>query len=882
MCAIFFFIPFIMDKITPSLHKKMLDSSKNKKISIIVHLQSQTEKYLSNPCLSPKAKVESLKIIAQREQSLILSELKEKFDESKFVLHKSYWIFNGFFCSATPEVIKYLAKHEKVKYITDDRFIFHHNFVKEKVTDQGKSAGLFPGWNIQWINAPLLWKMGITGKGVVVGILDSGIWPNNVLFQNRIRKKYGWYDAVNGKPDPYDDDVVAGPPPLYHGTFVAGIVAAGLFSDKPNVGVAPECSLVVVKVLDEEGRGKISDHHDAFQWLASLILIDKAPDIINCSWVDSVANSTEFWEDIYNLKCLGIYTVGAVGNIPDAPGIKALPPGNFPCAIGVGATYNSDGDVDRYSSISRIGPAPDEWPWNAPCFWPIPTWNRTSPDVTAPGGVKITSACTDETTYVGAKFSATSWATPHVTGICALIIQAFPDIKFTELYRKIINGVERPIWHAPYPNSKLGYGRVDAFKALLDFSFPVSHSTALNGISADVGDELQFFTLSEDYLGRLITESRHIVNGQYFWNGEVNGGVHNNLAPGLYLIKNKTKDKLYQVMMYSDITPPNISNVNVSGNKIIYSISAADFLDKFCYVSICKTDLDGKFVCFEQKEVLKSFGSYEETLSQGVYQWEKIHIIARDNAGNVDIKSVTGNKPLEAPTLLSAQPISEDKVQLSWRDNSTYETGFKIEVLGGIYTKWTEIASVQRNITSCIVNNLEFNTIYQFRVKGYVKGKFYEFFSNYSNIATCEMNILNTPTNLTANSIDYHIVHLNWQDNSNYETGCEIEYKKISESTWHTGGTVGQNQEEFTLTGLEPLTLYEFRVRAYDDEGHYSDWSNIAYAWTISLPLSQDGLLYNNGRKMEIFGDTVYFVFTKNDSVWLGKTSNGVEFDLEK
>lgn len=99
---------------------------------------------------------------------------------------------------------------------------------------------------------------GYTGKEVVVAVLDTGIYPHEdlTLPENRI---LAWYDQVQGQICPYDDHG--------HGTFTAGIIAGnGRASRGKYSGLAPEAKLVGVKVLDQNGRGKLSDLILGIEW----------------------------------------------------------------------------------------------------------------------------------------------------------------------------------------------------------------------------------------------------------------------------------------------------------------------------------------------------------------------------------------------------------------------------------------------------------------------------------------------------------------------------------------------------------------------------------------------------------------------------------------
>ena len=84
---------------------------------------------------------------------------------------------------------------------------------------------------------------GITGKGVGVAVLDTGIFPH-IDFEDRI---VGFYDAVSHRRTPYDDNG--------HGTHIAAIIGGnGRQSGGKYAGIAPGSHMIAVKVLDSSGR----------------------------------------------------------------------------------------------------------------------------------------------------------------------------------------------------------------------------------------------------------------------------------------------------------------------------------------------------------------------------------------------------------------------------------------------------------------------------------------------------------------------------------------------------------------------------------------------------------------------------------------------------
>ena len=187
-----------------------------------------------------------------------------------------------------------------------------------------------------------------------------------------------------------------------------------------------------------------------------------------------------------------------------------------------------------------------------------------------------------------------------------------------------------------------------------------------------------------------------------------------------------------------------------------------------------------------------------------------------------------------APTNLVATAVSSTQINLTWVDNATDETGFKIErCTGAGCTNFAQIATIGAGVTNYANTGLSASTSYSYRVRATnAVGD-----SDYSNTATAVTLAAPAPpaapTNLTATAVSKSQINLAWADNAGSETGFTIERCKGSTCTnFARIATVGANVTTFANTGLSKNTTYRYRVQAYNASG-VSAYSNIAAATTL-------------------------------------------------
>jgi minor extracellular serine protease Vpr len=184
--------------------------------------------------------------------------------------------------------------------------------------------------SVPWINASDVWLLldsqgdNVTGKGVVVAVLDTGVdyrHPDLGGGKGTGYKVVTGHDYVNDDLDPMDDDG--------HGTQMAGIIAA----NGDLKGVAPDATLLAYKVLDSSGAGDTSATIAAIE-----AAIKEGADIISMS-LGGILDTTNqpLAEAINRALDAGVIVVAAAGN--DGPLIGSIrDPGSYERVITVGAT----------------------------------------------------------------------------------------------------------------------------------------------------------------------------------------------------------------------------------------------------------------------------------------------------------------------------------------------------------------------------------------------------------------------------------------------------------------------------------------------------------------------------------------------------------------
>ena len=424
-----------------------------------------------------------------RKGSMAYSLLKKNSDDAQLALvnwlrqrhieYTPFFVVNGIQVRSDYATLIALADRKEVQKILPNFTIKLDRIESEPISG---SRDLVPEWGLLKIGADSVWRMGIDGKGVVVGGQDTGydwsVSPLKIKYKGFINDtvanhSYNWHDAIHQKSplaadslnpcgynlkEPCDDN--------NHGTHTMGTMVG---SDTSNlIGVAPGAQWIACRNM-ERGNGQLSTYLECFEWFLAPTDIDgnnpdptKAPHVINNSWYCSPEEGCNpgNWDALQiavkNLKAAGVVVVVSAGN--SGPGCETInaPPAHFEPSFSVGASMIND----TIANFSSRGPVS------------IDSSYRVKPDVVAPGrGVRSVVRGGGF-----AAFNGTSMAGPHVAGLVALIISANPDLagEVTTI-EEIIRQTADPkfsdqdcggISGQLHPNAVYGYGRINAIKAI--------------------------------------------------------------------------------------------------------------------------------------------------------------------------------------------------------------------------------------------------------------------------------------------------------------------------------------------------------------------------------------------------------------------------------
>jgi len=386
-------------------------------------------------------------------------------------------------------------------------------------------------WHMTRIGMESAWDMN-NGNGVVVAVVDTGVKQSLEDLANT--NFMAGYDFINDDNDPTDDEG--------HGSHVCGTIAQSTNNNTGVTGIAFDCTIMPVKVLDQNGSGSYTAIADGIYYAT-----DNGADIINMSLGGSSSLSVlqDACEYAWNN---GVVVVCAAGNSSTS---SPFYPAAYTVCISVSATNYLDqlADYSNYgSTIDICAPGGDG--------------DDNNGDGYMDGVLQNTFGTSGDGYYF---YTGTSMASPHVAGVAALVKCANPSLTNAQI-RNILETTAEDIGASGW-DQYFGYGIVDAPAAI--------QAAGGGGNQYPVAD----FTYSTNLLTATFTDQSYDPDGtivSWDWNfgdggtSTAQNPVHTYASSGTYSVTltvtddEGATDDITQDVTVSDGTTPEIYVFDIS------------------------------------------------------------------------------------------------------------------------------------------------------------------------------------------------------------------------------------------------------------------------------------------------------------------------------
>ena len=469
------------DKLSDEMQLQLKErQASNEQFRIIINMADEYDQdAMSRQVLAMKKDerrayvISELQRYALTSQSELMALLDEGVKQGSVSELTSFWIFNGISCVTNREMIAALSERKDIALIESDELrnmLPEHEF---STVASEPNRGL--AWHVSQVHANDVWSLGYDGSGVVVAIIDTGVNYNHAdvadhMWNGGSSYPYHGYDFVNNDNNPMDDNG--------HGSHCAGITA-GDGTSGTQTGIAPNATIMALKVLNASGSGSSTAITNAIQFA-----VNNNADVVSMSLGTSGASGQASYRQIFvNMLNAGIVASIAAGNDGEIYSTYAVPknigsPGNCPppwhnpdqtltggqsAVITIGASNCNDGK----STFSSFGPVTwygvtgyNDYRYQANNSTNI---GLIKPDIIVPGTDITSLLYSDNTGYV--EECGTSMATPLASGIMALMLQANPNLLPAQI-DQILETTAFPVEFRTSKNNYTGAGRGDALAAI--------------------------------------------------------------------------------------------------------------------------------------------------------------------------------------------------------------------------------------------------------------------------------------------------------------------------------------------------------------------------------------------------------------------------------
>jgi serine protease len=360
--------------------------------------------------------------------------------------------------SATLSAIKQLRANPNVEYAEPNYIVRAHAVPNDTH---------YPlQWHYPLINLPAAWDVTTGSSSVIVGVIDTGVLLNHPDLQGRLVAGYDFItdpasagdgDGPDNDPNDVGDADTPGGGSSFHGTHVAGTIAASSNNGLGVAGVAWGARVMPLRVLGLGGTGSSFDIMQAVLYAARLpnssgTLPAQRADIINLSLGGS-SPSQAAQNAINQARAQGVIIVASAGNEGNS---VPMYPASYDGVVSVSAV-NINQALSNYSSYG------------------------STVDIAAPGGEEsdvngdgyvdqVLSTWADDSAgnpaYGYRFYQGTSMAAPHVAGVFALMKSVSPTLTPDNIDALLAAGRLTVDLGTPGRDNSFGHGLIDALKAV--------------------------------------------------------------------------------------------------------------------------------------------------------------------------------------------------------------------------------------------------------------------------------------------------------------------------------------------------------------------------------------------------------------------------------
>jgi len=446
--------------------------------------------------------IDELQTLAGRSQDALLDELAAAGHRSPET-HR-FWIVNGLGLKLDRPGIEWLGRSPRVARVylrtekPDDLIATEGKYTRSFEQPAGKALTIDDvlaheelSWNLTSIQADQVWsRLGLLGRGVVVGIMDSGVnyrhsdfryhlWRNEGEVERNLEDDDGngyvddiyGFNFANGNGNIEDD--------FFHGNSSASVMV-GDGRGGMLTGIAPGARLMTLRMYDQRTRHDNRILWQAFQYDAFEALqyaVAEGAHVINMSfsWEPAEKPLDAAWRHAAtNAVAAGVVMVAGTGNWRGAYSVprQILPPANVPAVIATGGLMK-DGSLPPLSSRGPVT-------WSGvPPFddYPLPEGVAGVVALSAPWGNFPTVHFRLRGYEVLGNQAGSSLTSPHVAGVVALLLEHEPELMPDQIRERLIRSSLDigEIGTDPYT----GAGLVQAYDAIMLGSVPLPRLTAI-------------------------------------------------------------------------------------------------------------------------------------------------------------------------------------------------------------------------------------------------------------------------------------------------------------------------------------------------------------------------------------------------------------------